>query len=92
MSQHPLGVFKSIDPELFKRLDKACEFALAAGALPKNFEFLIAITLDTAAGTVEGVQSLANAAIIASVTKEEIAEIFRIAKYISGVGTIYTAR
>ena len=42
-------------------------------------------------GAVEGVRSLAEQAIKAGATKEEITETIRVAHYISGVGCVYTA-
>jgi alkylhydroperoxidase/carboxymuconolactone decarboxylase family protein YurZ len=91
MSQHPLDVFRRIDPAFFEYVDNTHKFALADGALPKKFKFLIAMALDAAAGTVDGVKSLAQAAMKAGATKGEIAETLRVAQYISGVGTTYTA-
>ncbi len=91
MSQHPLDVFKRTDPEFFQHVDDTREFALSDGALPKKFKLLIAVALDAAAGTVDGVKSLTQAALTAGATKEEITETLRVAQYISGVGTTYTA-
>lgn len=91
MSKHPLDVFKRIDPEFFRHVNGTREFALSDGALPGKFKFLIAMALDAAAGTVDGVSSLAQAALTAGATKEEIAETLRVAQYISGAGTTYTA-
>ena len=91
MSQHPLSVFERIDPEFFQCVDDTREFALSDGALPKKFKFLIAMALDAAAGTVDGVRSLTQAVLAAGATKEEIAETLRSAQYISGVGSMYTA-
>jgi alkylhydroperoxidase/carboxymuconolactone decarboxylase family protein YurZ len=91
MAEHPLEVFRRIDPAFFEHVDNAHEFALGDGVLSKKFKFLIAMALDSAAGTVDGVKSLAQAAINAGATKEEINETLRVAQYISGVGTTYTA-
>ncbi len=91
MSQHPLDVFKRIDPEFFEHVENTHDFALSDGALPRKFKFLIAMALDAAAGTANGVESLAQAATKAGATKEEIAETLRVAQYISGVGSTYTA-
>jgi alkylhydroperoxidase/carboxymuconolactone decarboxylase family protein YurZ len=91
VSQHPLEVFRRIDPEIFQHVEDSHEFALSDGALPKKFKILIAMALDAAAGTVDGVRSLTRAALTAGATKEEIAETLRVAQYISGVGSTYTA-
>ena len=65
--------------------------ALANGALPRKFKLLIAMALDAAHGAVDGVRALAEQAMKAGATKEEIAEAIRVAQYISGVGSVYTA-
>ena len=41
--------------------------------------------------TVAGVKSLAQQAMEAGATKEEITEALRVAQYLSGVGCVYTA-
>ena len=91
MSEHPLKILKSLDPELLKLVENTSEFALADGALPKKFKLLIAMTLDASHGAVQGVRALAQAAIQPGATKEEIMEALRVAQYISGVGSVYTA-
>ena len=91
MSREPLKIFQVIDPELLKVVGDTRELALADGALPKKVKFLMAMALDASHGAVEGVRALAQAAIHAGATKEEIAETVRVAQYISGVGCVYTA-
>jgi alkylhydroperoxidase/carboxymuconolactone decarboxylase family protein YurZ len=49
------------------------------------------MALDASHGTVQGVNALAQAAMQAGATKEEITETLRVAQYISGVGSVYTA-
>jgi alkylhydroperoxidase/carboxymuconolactone decarboxylase family protein YurZ len=91
MSRHPLEIFERLDPELLKLVGNTRDLALAEGALPKKFKILIAMALDASHGTIEGVRALAQAAIQAGATKEEIVEALRVAQYISGVGSVYTA-
>jgi len=91
MSEHPLKILESLDLELLKLVENTSEFALADGALPKKFKLLIAMTLDASLGAVQGVRALAQAAIRAGAAKEEIMEALRVAQYISGVGSVYTA-
>ena len=91
MAEHPLKIFEKIDPELLKLVRETNSFALAEGTLPRKIKFLIAMALDAAHGTVEGTKSLAEQAIKAGATKEEIVETIRVAQYISGVGSVYTA-
>ena len=91
MSRHPLEIFERLDPGLLKLVGNTRDLALAEGALPKKVKFLIAMALDASHGTVEGVRALAQAAMRAGATREEIAETVRVAHYISGVGSVYTA-
>jgi alkylhydroperoxidase/carboxymuconolactone decarboxylase family protein YurZ len=79
------------DPELLKLVKATNDFALADGALPRKIKFLIAMALDASEGAVEGVRSLAEQAMKARATREEIVEILRVAQYICGVGSVYTA-
>ena len=91
MADHPLKVFEKLDPELLTLVRNTNTFALADGALPRKFKFLIAMALDASHGAVRGVRSLAEQAMKAGATKEEIAETIRVVQYISGVGGVYTA-
>ena len=91
MQEHPLQTLEKLDPELLRLVEDTRELALGDGALPRKFKLLIALSLDAAHGAVDGVKSLAQAAMQAGATKEEIAETLRVAQYISGVGSIYTA-
>ena len=91
MFEDPLKVFEELDPELLNLVENTKELALAEGALPKKFKLLIAMALDASHGTVQGVNALAQAAMQAGATKEEITETLRVAQYISGVGSVYTA-
>jgi len=89
---NPLEVLGKIDPKLLKLAGDNREFALGDdGALPKKVKFLIAMALDAAHGASDGVRSLAMAAQNAGATTEEIGEALRVACYISGVGSVYTA-
>jgi alkylhydroperoxidase/carboxymuconolactone decarboxylase family protein YurZ len=63
----------------------------ADGALPRKFKLLVAMAFDAAAGAEGGVRALANAALQAGATQEEIAETLRVAYHLTGVGTLYTA-
>ena len=91
MSEHPLKIFEDLDPDLLKLVNQTSEFALADGALPGKTKLLIAMALDAAHGAVGGVASLARQAMQAGATKEEMAEALRVAQYVSGVGSVYTA-
>ncbi len=91
MPEHPLKVIERSDPDLRRLVQSTNDFALAEGALPRKAKFLIAMALDAAHGAVDGVRSLADQALKAGATKEEIMETIRVAQYISGVGAVYTA-
>ena len=88
---NPLEVFERLDPELLKLVENNREVALSDGALPKKVKILIAMALDASKGTVQGVNSLAQAAMQAGATKEEIAETLRVAQFICGAGSVYTS-
>ena len=91
MAENPLKIFETMDPEFLKLVRTTNDFALADGALPRKIKLLIAMALDASHGTVEGVRALAQQAINAGATKEEIVEAIRVAQYISGVGCVYVA-
>ena len=91
MAEHPLKIFEKIDPELLKLVRETNSFALAEGALPRKFKLLIAMALDASHGAARGVRSLAEQAIKAGATKEEIVEAIRVTQYVSGAGSVYTA-
>lgn len=91
MAEHPLKIFEKVDPELLKIVQNTNAFALADGALPRKIKLLIAMALDAAHGTVEGVKALTEQAMKAGATKEEVMETLRVAQYISGVGSVFTA-
>jgi alkylhydroperoxidase/carboxymuconolactone decarboxylase family protein YurZ len=52
---------------------------------------LIALAIDIAKNSESGIKSLAMQALAAGATKKEITETLRIANYICGVGSMYTA-
>ncbi|MFC2018665.1 carboxymuconolactone decarboxylase family protein [Chloroflexota bacterium] len=91
MAEHPLKTMETLDPKLFSLVKETQQFAMSDGALPRKFKLLIALALDAAHGASAGVKSLAQAAMQAGATKQEIAEVVRVAQYVSGVGSVYTA-
>ena len=91
MAEDPLKVFERLDPKLLDLVRSTNAFVLADGALPRKIKLLIAMALDSAHGAAEGVRALADQAIKAGASKEEIAETIRVAQYVSGVGSVYTA-
>ena len=91
MAEDPLKVFEELDPELLKLVRQTSELALADGALPRKVKLLIAMALDAAHGAVGGVRALAQMAMEAGATRQEVAEALRVANYVSGAGAVYTA-
>ena len=91
MAENPLRCFEGLDPELLKLMGDSRQFALGEGALPKKYKYLIAMALDATQGAADGVRGLAQAAMKEGATKKEVAEALRVAQYICGVGSIYTA-
>ena len=91
MPEHPLRIYEDLDPKLLDLVNDTRNMALADGSLPKRIKLLIAMVLDAVNGASDGVRSLAEEAIKAGATKEEIAEALRVAQYICGVGCLYTA-
>lgn len=91
MAEHPLKIFEKVDPELLKLIQSTNSFALTDGALPRKFKLLIAMALDAAHGSADGVKSLADQAMKAGATQAEIMEAIRVTQYVRGVGCVYTA-
>jgi alkylhydroperoxidase/carboxymuconolactone decarboxylase family protein YurZ len=91
MTEYPLKIYEKLDPELLKHVENSNEFVFTDGALPRKFKLLIGMAFDASLGAVQGVNSLARQAMEAGATREEINEALRVAYYLSGVGSIYTA-
>ncbi len=91
MPDHPLSTMRKLDPEFMKYLEDTDALVFADGALPRRIKLLIAMAFDAAEGAQGGVRALAEQAMKAGATKEEIAEALRVAFHLSGVGCLYTA-
>ncbi|WP_406657962.1 carboxymuconolactone decarboxylase family protein [Methanolobus sp. ZRKC2] len=91
MKENPLEIIKSADPELFNLTEITRTTALGEGAIPLKYKLLIAMALDAAEGAEDGVMVLAMQAMAEGATKEEVMEAVRVAHFISGVGSVYTA-
>ena len=91
MSEHPLEILKRLDPDLLALVKQTNDLALADGALSRKYKLLIAMALDAAHGATQGVKALALQAMKAGATQQEILEALRVAQYVSGVGSVYTA-
>ncbi len=91
MAEGPLKIIEKLDVELFKNVEATRTLALTDGALPRKVKLLMAMALDAAHGTAEGVKSLTQQAMNAGATQEEVMETLRVAQFISGAGSVYTA-
>lgn len=91
MEGHPLGIIQEKDNKFFDIIEGVRENALSEGSIPLKYKFLIAMALDADHGAVDGVKVLALQAMEAGATKEEIMEAVRIANFIGGIGSVYTA-
>ncbi|MFH0847471.1 MAG: carboxymuconolactone decarboxylase family protein [Chloroflexota bacterium] len=90
--QSPLASLEKLDPELFKAMQQGRQFALGdGGALPKKYKLLIAVALDAAHGSPDGVRNLAQQAMKEGATKQELADTLRVVHYIFGGGAIHVA-
>jgi alkylhydroperoxidase/carboxymuconolactone decarboxylase family protein YurZ len=91
MAEHPLATMKKLDPEFMRHLEETEALVYADGALPRKVKLLMAMAFDAAEGAAGGVRALAEQAMKAGATKEEIAEALRVAFHLSGIGTFYAA-
>nr|MDO8098559.1 carboxymuconolactone decarboxylase family protein [Candidatus Njordarchaeota archaeon] len=91
MAEDPLKAYEKIDPEIHKRVENMRSFAFKDGVLSSKIKILIAMALDASHGSEEGVKALVQSAMKAGATKEEIGEALRVALYVCGAGSAYTA-
>ena len=91
MKEHPLETIMTEDSELFAAIERNRELAFEKGALGKKEKLLIALALDAAKGAEAGVKSLASQAMQEGASRAEIMEALRVAYFVSGAGSIYTA-
>ena len=91
MAENPLQVIIDEDSELFTHLENSRELAFVEGGIPLKYKLLIAMSLDAANDSVDGMKVFAMQAMQAGATKEEVMQAVRITQYIFGVGSVYTA-
>ena len=91
MTFNPLDPIKKNDADLFQQIESGRALAFEDGALGKKQKLLIAVALDASHGAVNGVRALASQALQAGASKQEIMEALRVAGFISGAGSMYTA-
>lgn len=91
MNGDPLNIIKKSDLELFEQIVNAQELAFKDGKISKKNKLLIALAIDAAKHSENGIRSLAVQALENGATKDEIMETLRVVNYICGVGSMYTA-
>ena len=91
MAEDPLKVYEKLDPEIAEMVENLRDFAVFEGVLPKKVKLLIVLALDASHGAIQGVKATAHEAMKTGATKEEIAEALRVALYVSGASSAYTA-
>jgi len=91
MVENPLKTIETLDPELAKAVENTRKLSLGDGALPRKYKYLIAMVLDATHGADAGVRNLAQAAMHAGATKEEVSDALRVGYFIDGVGCVYVA-
>lgn len=91
MPENPLSTMMKLDPEIIDSIKSTEKLVYGDGALPRKMKLLIAMAFDASHGAMGGVKSLAQQAMQAGATKEEIVEVLRVAYHLGGVGSIYIA-
>lgn len=89
--ENPLAAMQKLDPKLLEHIRDSDGLIYGDGAVPRKYKLLMAMAFDAAHGAANGVRALAGQAMAAGATKEEIAEVLRVAYRLAGVGAVYTA-
>jgi len=89
MPENPLQTAIALDPALVEQMKTTDAWTFADGALPARFKLLMAMAFDAEHGAIGGVRALAQRAVRAGATREEIAEALRVAYVMCGVGPVY---
>ena len=93
MSQHYPPFIQKIeksDPELFKIVAESHDLVMQPGTLDAKTKLLITLAVDAFAGST-GVKGISDAARRAGATEAEIVEALRLAYYVAGNKTLFTA-
>ena len=91
MNSNPLNIIKESDLELFEQIVNVRDLAFKDGKISKKNKLLIALAIDAAKHSENGIRSLAIQALENGAMKDEIMETLRVVNYICGAGSIYTA-
>ena len=89
MPENPLSTANKIDPQVVDHMRSTDDWVFSDGAISRKVKLLIAMAFDAAHGAAGGVKGLAQRATNEGATKEEIAEVLRVAYVMTGVGAIY---
>ena len=88
---HPLDRLRQLDPTYMTQIESLRELALAPGSIPLKYKLLIGLAIDTVEKSESGIKSLAEQAVAAGATADEIAETLRVVGWIAGIGPLYSA-
>lgn len=91
MKKHPIETLNLFDNGMTEAVMEESKNVFTDGKISKKNKLLIAMALDAARGTEDGVRALATMAMENGATKEEIGEVLPIIKYIYGVAGLFTA-
>ncbi len=86
-----LKALETNDPTFAEAIEKVFTSAMGPGALDQKTKLLIALALDAAHGSIQGVAGVARHARSIGVTNEEMAEALRIAYFAFGNSILGTS-
>ncbi len=91
MKPDSLAVIREVDKELRTNIAGTRELAFKDGEISKKNKLLIALAIDSAQHSEQGIQAFTIHALEAGASKSEIFETLRIVNYICGAGSMYPA-
>jgi alkylhydroperoxidase/carboxymuconolactone decarboxylase family protein YurZ len=91
MPEHPLKPIEDNDPDLMGLVRQATQLEFSDGALSKKTKILIALAIDASLGAPGGVRALAQQALAAGATRDEIMETIRVVHFVGGQAKLHCA-
>lgn len=88
---NPMNIIKALDPGLYKSVEDTRGSTFYDGAVSEKTKYLIALAIDASHGAEGGVRALAAEAVKLGATKQEVMESLRVANFVAGAGSVYTA-
>ncbi|MDA3899089.1 MAG: carboxymuconolactone decarboxylase family protein [Spirochaetes bacterium] len=88
---NPMMMLKKGDSQLHDLMEKQRQLTFSDGALSVREKLLIAMALDVQLGAENGVKSLAQAAMDAGASREQIQETLRVCTFVGGAGSLFPA-